>query len=91
MLAHDRLDGLGSLIGVVEGDGADVVVQDVGLDNAVKKRTTDEAHLAIDSGGGSANIVPLVGGIMGQRRVGVLKESDGHCDAKLVKRTFRRQ
>ena len=26
VLAHDRLDGLGSLIGVVEGDGRDVVV-----------------------------------------------------------------
>lgn len=26
MLAHDQLDGLGGLIGVVKGDGADVVV-----------------------------------------------------------------
>ena len=36
MLAHNWLDGLGGFVGVVEGDGADVVMKDVGLDNSVE-------------------------------------------------------
>lgn len=35
MPAHNGLDGLGGLVGVVEGDSAHVVVEDVGLDDAV--------------------------------------------------------
>jgi hypothetical protein len=34
--AHDGLDGLGGFVGVVEGDGADVVVEDVGFDDTVE-------------------------------------------------------
>lgn len=33
--AHNWLDGLGSLVGVVEWNGRDVVVEDVGFDDAV--------------------------------------------------------
>lgn len=60
VLAHDGLDGLGGLVGVVEGDGADVVVQDVGLDDAVQQLATDEAELAIDRGRGAAHVVPAL-------------------------------
>jgi hypothetical protein len=35
VLAHNRLDGLGGFVGVVEWNGADVVVQNVGLDDSM--------------------------------------------------------
>ncbi|KFY25027.1 hypothetical protein V491_01926, partial [Pseudogymnoascus sp. VKM F-3775] len=56
--AHDGLDGLGGQVGVVEGDGADVVVQDVGLDDAVEEVAPDEAEVAVDGGGSAADVVP---------------------------------
>nr|POF17551.1 hypothetical protein CFP56_12965 [Quercus suber] len=58
VVAHDLLDGLGGLVGVVEGDGGDVVVQHVGLDDAVHEVAPDEAELAVDGGGGAAGERP---------------------------------
>lgn len=78
MLAHDGTDGLGGLIGVVKGNGGNVVVQDVGLDDAVQKLAADEAHLAIDGGSSATDKVPLLTGVVGESRVGVLEESDGN-------------
>lgn len=76
--AHDGLDGLGGLVGVVEGDGADVVVQDVRLDDAVQQVAADEAELAVDGCGGALDKGPLLAGVVGQGRVGVLQEGDGN-------------
>ena len=78
MAAHDGLDGLGGFVGVVEGDGGDVVVQDVGFDDAVKELAADEAKLAIDGGGGAACKIPNVSGVMGKRGVGVLEVGNSH-------------
>lgn len=78
VLAHDGLDGLGGLISVVEGDAADVVVKDVGLDDAVEQVSADEAHLTIDGGSGAADKVPLRIVVVREGRVGVLKEGDGN-------------
>lgn len=78
VLAHDRLDGLGGLISVVEGDAADVVVEDVGLDDAVEEVSADEAHLTVDGGSGAADKVPLLVVVVREGRVGVLKEGDGN-------------
>jgi hypothetical protein len=75
--AHHRLNGLGGLVGIVEGDGADIVVQHVRLDNAVEEVAADEAKLTIDGGSATTDEVPLVSGVMGKRRIGVLQESDG--------------
>lgn len=77
MLAHDWLDGFGGLVGVVKGDGGDVVVQDVGLDDAVEEVAADEAEFAIDGCGGATSEVPYVAGVVRQRWVGVLEEGDG--------------
>lgn len=77
MATHDLLDGLGSLVGVVEWDGRHIVMQDVGLDNAVQQLATDEAELAVDGRGRTADVVPRLGGVMRERRVGVLEEGDG--------------
>ena len=78
VLAHNRLNSLGSLISVIKGNGADIMVQDVGLDNTVEEVAADESKLAVDGGGGAAHEVPLVGGIVGKRRIGVLQEGDGN-------------
>lgn len=83
MLAHDGADGVGSLVGVVEGDGAHVVVEYVGFDNAMQKVTTDEAHLAINRGSGAANKVPFLRGVMGEGRVSVLEEGNGDYNIRL--------
>lgn len=88
VLAHDLLDGLGGLVGVVEGDGADVVVQDVGLDDAVEEGAADEAELAVDGGGGAADVVPALGAIVGKRGVGVLEEGDGDFGAGVSRASF---
>ena len=43
---------------MVEGDGADVVVQNVRLDDAVEEVSSDEAKFAVDGGGCAADKVP---------------------------------
>ena len=78
VLAHNRLDSLGGLVGVVKGDVADVVVEDVGLDDTVEEMSTDEAHLAIDGSSGTTDKVPLLASVVGKGRVGVLEEGDGN-------------
>jgi hypothetical protein len=78
VLAHDRLDSLSSLVGVVEGNAADVVVEDVSLDDTVEKVSADETHLTIDGSSGTADEVPLIVGVVGKGRVGVLEESNGN-------------
>lgn len=72
MAAHDGLDGLGGFVGVVEGDGGDVVVQDVGLNDAVEDLAADEAELAVDGCCRSSGVGPSLRSVMGQRRIGVL-------------------
>lgn len=75
--AHDGLDGFGGEVGVVEGDGADVVVEHVSLDDAVEEVATDEAEFAVDGGGGAADVVPGAGLVVGEGGVGVLEVGDG--------------
>lgn len=84
MLAHDGADGVGGLVGVVEGDGGHVVVQDVGLDDAVQQLAADKAHLAVDGGGSASDKVPLLTGVVGEGRVGVLEEGDGNYKDQYV-------
>lgn len=76
--AHDRLDGLGSLVGVVEGDGADVVVEDVGLDNAVEKLAANEAELTVNRCGRTSDVVPGSTGVVRKGGVGVLEVGDSN-------------
>lgn len=80
MAAHDGLDGLGCFVGVVEGDGGDVVVEDVGLDDAVEDVAADEAEFAVDGGGGAAGEVPGFTGVVGEGGVGVLEVGNGDCE-----------
>lgn len=75
--SHDGLDGLGGLVCVVEGDGGNVVVEDVGLDDAVHQRAADETKLAVNGGGGAASEVPRITSVVGKRWVGVLEVCNG--------------
>lgn len=78
VLAHDGLDGLGGLVGVVEWDGGYKVVKDVGFDNTVQEMTTDEAKLAVDGCGSTARKCPGVSFIVRQGGIGVLEVRNGH-------------
>jgi hypothetical protein len=78
VLAHDRLNSLGGLVGVVEGDCADVVVEYVGLDDAVEELSSDEAELAVNGSRGSANVGPGLAIIMGKGRISMLKVGNGN-------------
>lgn len=80
VLAHDGLDGLGGLVGVVEGDGGDVVVEDVGLDDTVEDLAADEAELAVNGSGGATGEVPVLAGVVREGGVGVLEVGDGDCE-----------
>lgn len=76
VLAHNRLDSLCGFVGVVEGDGGDVVVQDVGLDDAVEEVTTNEAEFAVNRCSGTTGEVPRTAGVVWERGVGVLEVGD---------------
>jgi hypothetical protein len=77
VVAHDTLDGIAGFVGVVERDVADVVVQHVGLDDAVEDVAADEAEVAVDGGRSAAGEVPDFRLVVGESGVGVLEESDG--------------
>lgn len=78
MLAHDWLDSLGGFVGVVEGDGADVVVEDVGLNDAVEESAANETEFAVNGCGGTTNVVPRSSRVVGKSWVGVLEVGDGN-------------
>lgn len=78
VLAHDLLDGLAGLVGVVEGNVADIVVEDVSLDDTVEDVATDEAEIAVNGGGGTTGEVPHLGLVVRKTGVGVLKVGDGN-------------
>lgn len=78
MAAHDWLDGLGGLVGMVEGDGADVVVEDVSFNDTMEELATDETELTVDGCSGTTNVVPALTRIVRKRWVGVLEVSNGN-------------
>jgi hypothetical protein len=83
--SHDLLDGLAGLISVVEGDGADIVVKNVGLDDAVEDVATDEAEVTVNCSSCSTSEIPGLRLVVGEGGVGVLKESDGNYICKSAK------
>lgn len=78
MLTHDWLDGLGCLVGMVERNGADVVVKNVGLDDTVEKSAADEAKFTVDGCCGTTDVVPALTRVMRESWVGVLEVGDGN-------------
>lgn len=76
MVPHHGLDRLSRLVRMVEGDGADVVVEHVRLDDAVEELAANEAEFAVDGCGRAARVGPGCGGVVREGRVGVLEEGD---------------
>jgi hypothetical protein len=76
--AHDLLDVLRGLAGVVEGNGGNEVVADVGADDVVEEVSVDEAEITVDGGGCAAGKGPGLVVIVGHASIGVLKE--GYCN-----------
>ena len=62
---------------MVEGDGGDEVVQDVGFDDAVEEDGTDGGEVAVDCCEGAAGEGPDAGEVVGEGGVGVLEECYG--------------
>lgn len=86
MTAHDLLDGLAGLVGMVERNHADIVMQDVGLDDAVEELTSDEAKFTVDGCGRTTSVGPGSGCVVWERWIGVLQECNRHlrsCQPKI--------
>lgn len=75
---HNWFDGFGSFVGVIEWDGADVVVKNVGLDDTVEKSAADESEFTIDRSGGTTNVVPALTTVVRKSWVSVLKVGDSN-------------
>jgi hypothetical protein len=78
VVAHHTLDSVGGLIGVIEGNVADIVVQNVGLNDAVENVAANEAKVTVNSGSGTTGKVPHFRLVVGKSGISVLEESDGN-------------
>jgi hypothetical protein len=58
VLAHDLLDGLSCLVGIVKWNSGDKVVSDMGLDDTVEEMATDKTEFAVDCCSGTASVSP---------------------------------
>lgn len=78
MATHDGLDRFGSLISVVEWDGGDVVMENMGLDDTVHKSAANEAKFAVDGCRGAPGVAPSFSRVVGEGWVRVLKKGNCH-------------
>jgi len=79
VFTKNRLNCFGGLLGVVEGDSAKKVVDDMVIDNFVEEVTTNEAGCAVNCSQSSLGIGPGLCGVVWNSRVGVLKVRDSNC------------
>jgi len=85
--SHNRLDCLGRLVCVVEWNRADIVMEDVGLDDTVQELAADEAEFAIDCGCCTAGIVPASRAVVRKAGISVLEEGDGNYSIISIRKT----
>jgi hypothetical protein len=76
MFAHNRFDGFRGLVCVIERNGRDVMVQDVGFDDTVEERATYEAELTVDCRGGTTSEGPGFRLVVRKRGISVLEVRD---------------
>lgn len=88
MLAHNLLDGFARFVGMVEWDGADIVVQNVSLNDTVKELTANETEFAVDGGSSTTSEVPNLRLVVRESRVGVLKVGNGNCSYTLTRNRY---
>ena len=74
---HDLLNSFSSLVCVIEGDCANVVVQDVGFDDTVEDVRTNGPEVAVDGCRSTTSEVPGLGTVVRKGWIGVLEESNG--------------
>jgi hypothetical protein len=78
VLAHDRLDGFGGLIGVVEWNGADVVVENVGFNDTMEESAANESEFTVNGCGGATDVVPTSCSVVRKSWISVLEVGDGN-------------
>lgn len=76
VLTKDLLNGFGGNTGIVEWDTGDKVMKNVGFNNIVENKGTNEAKLSVDSGSSTLGKVPLLVVIVRKSRIRVLKVGD---------------
>lgn len=79
VLAKHRLDCFGSLLGVVKGDAAEKVVNDMVINDFVEEVAANESGCPVNSGQCSFGIGPGLCGVVWNSRVSVLKICDSDC------------
>lgn len=72
------LDSLGSLVGIVEWDSGNKVVDNVRLNDTVKKVPSDKPKFTVNGSGSTTGEVPSLVLIMWEGRIGVLEESNSN-------------
>lgn len=73
---HHRLDSFACLVGMVEGNETDIMVENVGFDDSMEELSTNESEFAVDCRRGTTGVGPSIRSIVRKRRVGMLKECD---------------
>ena len=85
MIAHDRLDCLTGLVCVVERNCANVVVENVGFDDAMEKVWTDRPKVAVDGSSGATDEVPRFVLVVRKRWIAMLEVRDGNLKCVLAR------
>src|SRR4051812_19454013 len=83
MDAHDLLNVFRSLAGVVEWDGRDEMVADVGTNDVVEEMGIEKSEITIDRCRGTTSKVPGAVIVVRHGSVGVLEEGNGDCKCQL--------
>jgi hypothetical protein len=63
---------------MIEWNCADIMMEDVGLNNTMQELAADEAKFAINSGCCTTGIVPAGWGVVRKAGISVLEEGDGN-------------
>ena len=79
VLAHNGFDSFSGLIGMIERNRGYVVMEDVGLDYTVEKRSTYKSKFTVYCRRGSSSESPGFITIMRDGWIGVLKVGNGNC------------
>ena len=79
VLAHNGLDSFSGFIGMIERNRGYVVMEDMGLDYTVEKRSTYKSKFTVYCRCGSSSESPGFIVVMRDGWIGVLKVGNGNC------------